>query len=666
MLRNTLLPIACFLALNAPATLAGHDESVVRIDVTGHDEVYRLGREPGLTVIDARDDFIRAYADEAAVTRLRARGYRVTPLDERLRFRTADELDDYRSFAEVCSTLEALAAGYPAITRLETLGFSADGHPIPGMKVTDNPGDDEPEACIRLIGTHHGNEKISTEVTLSFLEFLCENYAGSPSVRDLVDGREFWVIPVLNPDGHIADRRTNGNGVDLNRDYGYEWEVYSGPFTQPETRVMHDHGERCMPTLEYEYHSAASYVNYLWDNHPADPPDSSWIITLSQRYADSTYGSRTTELDPINGYEWYEVHGSCQDFTFGVFGGLAWTIETREPSTQARVDSICLANRRALLDMSLLAGWGAAGRVYDSVTGEPLFARVEFLDPRRWHTYTDLPAGDFHRMVAPGTYQLRVTANGYEPRTVSGVVVPDTGGVFVEVPLAPAAPEPWFHPRMVVSLRRIDDSHVYTDWVTDALGPPDSAYYPLGSQQSEAVLDAGEATPVYDRTGDDIIVHASGSYTAYASNDRYGNWQSLGAATGTASFDLATPGLDSARYLRILNSGGASLDGISFLGRPPSGASAMPGVVFIPRLEVSPIPARDRALIRFALPPSGRARVSVVDLAGRLVRALSGAGTGELQWNLKGGNGERVADGIYFCRLETARGTVTRKLVVRR
>jgi len=658
------------LLLAGPAPAApGDEERVVRIDVPSHDAVYRLAREFDIAVIDAGPASVKAYAADPAIARLRAEGFCVTVLDEKLQSRTADELLDYRSFDQVCGALAQLAADYPGITRLETLGFSAGGRPIPAMKVTDAPGVDENEACVRLIGAHHGNEKISTEVTLAFLEFLCQNYTTSPVVRDLVDSREFWVVPVLNPDGHVRDRRTNNNGIDLNRDYGYEWEEYSEPFTQPETRAVYAHSDRCIPTLEYEYHSTASYVNYLWDNHPADPPDSAWVIALSRRYADSTYGSSTTELDPINGYDWYEVHGSCEDFVFGVFGCLSWTIETDQPSGQARVDSICVANRRALLAMALAAGWGIRGRVCDSLTGDPLFARIEFTAPRRWHTFTDLPAGDFHRMLEPGTYAVRVTANGYEPRTFAGVVVPDTGAVFLDVPLARPSAEPFLHAQKVAAVRRVDYSHRWSDWVLEALGSPDGNYYTLGSQQSRVEFDVDPLEPVFDRPGDDLTVAATGSYSVGATNDWLGTWLTLGTATGTASFDLAAAGLDSARYLRVVNSSGATLDGIDYLGRPSSGAGSVSLPRFMPRLTVSPVPARRTTLFRFALPATGRpARVAVLDNAGRRVRTLAAGfeGSGEMTWDLSDEAGRAVPDGVYFCRLEAGARSVTRKLVVRR
>ncbi|MBM3315568.1 hypothetical protein FJY71_06995, partial [candidate division WOR-3 bacterium] len=489
-----------FLLLAAAALAAGPESGgpvrVVRIDVSHHDAVYVLARQLGLDVADARADHIIAYADDAMIARVRQSGYAVSVLVEDYTVQTPEELQTYHSYTQVCSTLHATALLHPSICRLETLGTSYGGRPIPGLQVTQNPGVEHDRPCVRLIGTHHGNEKISTELTLAFLLYLCENYGSNAQVRALVDSREFWGIPILNPDGHVSNSRGNGSGRDLNRDYGWEWETYSTPFSQPESRAAMWHGYAHVPVVEYDYHSTASYVNYLWDNTPHDPPDSAFLMALSRRYADSTYGSNTTRLVRINGYDWYEVHGSCQDWVFGAAGGLATTIETQQPSARPRVDSICVANRRALLDMATMAGWGVRGRAYDSTTGEPLFCRVEFATPRRWHTYTN-DSGGFCKMLPAGTYSLRVTSNGYGPVVFNNVVVPDTGAVVLDVPMSRPLVEPLNYAPQVITLKRTDDNHLQTSTGMDALGEPDSRLYRVGPGSIEFRLDV----PACNRAG---------------------------------------------------------------------------------------------------------------------------------------------------------------------
>lgn len=626
------LALALFLLVSSsPADLPV--ERIVRIDVPNHDAVYSLAREYDLALIDAQDRFVDAYADDDLIATLRNAGYSVTVLVEDY---TKLDFVTYNTYAQACSILAALRSAYPAITHVETLGLSAGNNAIPAILVSNAPA--TAPVC-RAIGTHHGNEKMSTEICLSLAQYLCDNYATNPQVRELVDTRRFWIVPIINPDGHIANTRGNANGVDINRDYGYEWELTNRNFSQPEPRVLRELSEREYPTAEYEFHTTAAYVNYLWDNHPSDPPDSAWIIAMANAYADSTYGSGTTQLEPINGYDWYEVHGSCQDYQFGVYGCQSVTIETALPSTRPRIDSVCEANRRGMFGTFTLAGRGINGIVTDSATAAPLFARVEVTSPARWITYAGAAHGGFHKMVAPGAYSVRVTANGYAPWTVTNLVVPDTG-VNIGVRLQYVGFDSLSWAQRLVTLRRADDNHNYSDWITRVYGSPDGSYYTVGPNPSEFVLDLDPTVRCRNTTGPDISVYATGSYTLYAGNDWRGPWFSLGPGSGNSSFDLTTPALDSCRYVRLVSSGTCTVDAIGFRGNPTTAVAQKP----TPNASRNILHATVvRSVLR--LPASGVGREAsnvLLDATGRHVLALR-PGPNDIS---------SLAPGVYFVRVE--------------
>ncbi|MEO0108200.1 MAG: carboxypeptidase regulatory-like domain-containing protein, partial [candidate division WOR-3 bacterium] len=404
--------------------------------------------------------------------------------------------------------------------------------------------------------------------------------------------------------------------------------------------------------------------NYLWDNHPGDPPDSSWIMRLSQRYADSTYGSVTTRLMPINGFDWYEVHGSLQDNTFGIYGGLSWTIETGYPNNLAQCESICLANGRALLDMLRLAGWGMHGRVIDSLSGAGLFARIVLVDPIRWNTYTNLPTGDFHKVLPPGRYTVQAQANGYQAKTLS-LVVPETGAVQVVFALR-SDTGVGSHAQRISWVRRPDPTHAASDHPTQALGPPDGLSYTIGragGDLGEVVLEADPVRPFRNRLGDDLEVFATGSYTVAVANDLSGPWSSLGPGNGRRGFDLAAAGLDSAQYVRIQEGQDCHLDAVSF-GELGIGLSE-DRIALEPRLSLTVVPSYvvGRAQISVAGPPGARVVLEVIDLVGRTQQRfdlyLDSKGKRAILWEPRTG-----PDGIYFCRLSSPLGSESCKIVV--
>ncbi len=73
------------------------------------------------------------------------------------------------------------------------------------------------------------------------LNYLTDNYPTNTTIANIVDNRQIWVIPCVNPDGRVWDssgddpssyknwrktRSDNGDGsfgVDPNRNYDYMW-----------------------------------------------------------------------------------------------------------------------------------------------------------------------------------------------------------------------------------------------------------------------------------------------------------------------------------------------------------------------------------------------------------------------------------------------------------
>ena len=624
----------------------------------------------GITVVDAGDGWVRALMSEQEIRSLRAEGYALEiVIADYQAYKDAIFMRGfYHTYEQLYAELDSCASQYPAICRLDTIGYSVQNRPIWAMRVTDYPDSEEYEPEIRLAGNMHGDEHIGTEITLYFLKYILQNYASNSIVQDIIDNHELWILPTLNPDGKVANTRRNANYVDLNRDYGYFWDGWGGspaPISQIENKVVVEHLNENNISLEYNYHSSAQYVNYPWDYHDADPPDSHLIIDLSEIYEDST------GLVAINGYDWYQTTGGLQDHTIGTSGALAWTIETLEPPNSAQIDQICYENRDALLEICLRAGWGMQGTVQDSMTDQPLCARIEFIQPERIDVYSDPALGDFHKMIEPGVYDIRISANGYAPALIPDIDVPATGCVDVgEVFLTE---DTTYRYGFKVVLCRYAN-HAEQDNVTQpryALGEQDDVFFSLG-QNGYVVLDMGADTPINDVAGDDFTVFEGDDsfdegYTVSVSNTWAGNWSSCGSATGTASFDLTTTGLASARYVRITDDGttvsgpyaGFDLDAIRGYYVSPgvedeNVAAEMPSAKI---LSIQPSHFNIKTTIQFELTSQARVELKIYDVTGRLVtvpvNGLHEPGIHTAVWFVPDRN--TFAPGIYFVRF-SARG----------
>ncbi|MBW2703237.1 MAG: carboxypeptidase regulatory-like domain-containing protein [Deltaproteobacteria bacterium] len=124
-------------------------------------------------------------------------------------------------------------------------------------------------------------------------------------------------------------------------------------------------------------------------------------------------------------------------------GGREVTIElstTKNPRAST-LDTYWTANRQALLGYMAAALKGVRG-VVSGPDAEPLSAKVTVLghDLAADHStiVTDPVLGNYHRMLVPGTYDLRFSAEGYISQDVNDVVVGQGAAVRVDVELAMA------------------------------------------------------------------------------------------------------------------------------------------------------------------------------------------------------------------------------------
>ena len=288
---------------------------------------------------------------------------------------------------------------------------------------------------------------------LRLIDELCTSNA--PRILALLDQLDIFISPCTNPDGTYhggnntvnGARRNNANNADLNRNYP---DFDNGPHPdgkeyQPETIMMMELAEQYPFTMAANYHGGSEVLNYPWDTYQPLHPDDEWWQLVCHEYADLTHEHDTLYMSSydngiVNGYVWYPIYGSRQDYMNYYQQCREVTIECSIPYTPnpSTMPMYWTYNHESMLRYMEQCLYGIHGTVTDSVTGEPLEAEVVILthDHHGSAVSSHLPAGDYHRPIKGGTYEVTFSCEGYYSKTLT-LTVADWETLVQDVQLVP-------------------------------------------------------------------------------------------------------------------------------------------------------------------------------------------------------------------------------------
>ena len=265
----------------------------------------------------------------------------------------------YYTFDEIVYNLDLVHQECPNIsTEKISIGQSFEGRDIWAIKFSDNPNNDESESEVLYTGLHHAREPMSYMNLFYYMYWLCDNYGIDEKATNIINNREIWFIPAINPDGLIYNQSIAPNGggmqrknmkqtcsstptgVDLNRNYDYMWgldnqgssgdgcnETYRGAssFSEPETQAVRDFVNQHDFPIALNYHSYSNLLiypfGYSYDNDvPSE--DLETFIEYGEdmvQYNGYALGTGTELLYPVN--------GEACDWMYGVHQIFAYTPE---------------------------------------------------------------------------------------------------------------------------------------------------------------------------------------------------------------------------------------------------------------------------------------------------------------------------------------------------
>jgi predicted deacylase len=204
----------------------------------------------------------------------------------------------------LAGALEPPVAAVTASVHEETvvIGTSVQGRPIRAVhRWTDGA-----TRSTVVVGSIHGDERAGMRVVRRL------RTAALPAGVDL------WLVRTMNPDGTAADRRTNGHGVDLNRNFPTYWEragagteTWSGPTaaSEPETRAAMSFLRTLTPRTTLVFHQPLSGVDSYRAKSMTMVRRLSRLLDLPVRSFDCSGGCHGTLTD------WHNRHLSGRAVT---------------------------------------------------------------------------------------------------------------------------------------------------------------------------------------------------------------------------------------------------------------------------------------------------------------------------------------------------------------
>ena len=389
-----------------------------------------------------------------------------------------------------------------------------DEFPFWAVKLTYNADENNDKPKILFLGQCHAEEILGVEITMALIDILLhptpqsgtDNFMypvgfrpswgdlNSSNIMSILENVEVWVVPTHNPEGlsvvhgwddngtwmqdvtyrknkhdldgnnifdFIVGQGNDSDGVDLNRNYDFNWiygdgiyeadgagcnssyftdfDYYRGPtaFSESEIQAIRDLALKENFLVSVAYHSSRSgclseKVKYSWEWAGTKyPPDKNVLSNLGENIASligrvdaGTYEPSFSGSFKGVAHNWFYAKAGCLQYLIEVGEGQ----EGMQPSETEKINGIIHNNLRgAFYAINRTAGinsgnlssdsYMVSGIVADDDTGLPILdAQVKILEmdavvlsPRLTDQF-----GRYRRLLIDETYTVRVNALGYE------------------------------------------------------------------------------------------------------------------------------------------------------------------------------------------------------------------------------------------------------------
>ena len=465
MKRNLLLILFLFVTLgltaqekNLDRLMQDRNEYYFTFELNGNDNLQKISKTISVDRVDG--NVVTAYANNKQFAEFQKMGYEITlqtppsMLEEHIMWdgsnRAAYDWDQYPTYSAYESMMQQFATDHPDRCTYMELGTLNSGRKIMVCRINNGQTDGKPKFL--YTSTMHGDEVTGMMLMLRLIDELCTS--NDARILNLVNNLDIFISPCTNPDGTyyggnntvMGATRYNGNGVDLNRHFP---DFDDGPHPdgadhyENEAQWMMDLAQEYLFTMSANYHGGAEVMNYPWDTYQPLHADDAWWQLVSHEYADLCHQVSSNYMTDYNngitnGYAWYTITGSRQDYMnyYGQCREVTIECSNSKTPSASQMPTFWNYNYNSMLAYMEQCFNGIHGIVTDATSGAPVVATITIVghDHHGSTVTSHMPVGDYYRVIKGGTYTVKFTANGYEPYETS-VTVADGQAVELNVQL---------------------------------------------------------------------------------------------------------------------------------------------------------------------------------------------------------------------------------------
>ncbi|KAI0851185.1 hypothetical protein F5Y00DRAFT_230530 [Daldinia vernicosa] len=276
--------------------------------------------------------------------------------------------DSYHDYQDHIQYFEDLQKSFPNNSELISSGTSYEGRNIYGLHLWGASGPGKP--AVLYHGNVHAREWITSPVVEYITLQLVNGYSGGDNLtRSFLDKYDFYIIPIVNPDGFVYSQTTDrlwrknrqpppGNqsciGRDINRNWEFAWDAnplgastnpcsqsYKGeaPSDTPENqgldKLVRQLRDGAGIKLYIDWHSYGQYIlsPFGYKETLYAPELGKWTKAagiVSETIRDSS-DARTTFTFGPSGATLYPTTGAAPDHVYSIgYAEFSYTIELRD------------------------------------------------------------------------------------------------------------------------------------------------------------------------------------------------------------------------------------------------------------------------------------------------------------------------------------------------